>query len=59
MSVPITNQGHSKGYTFIGNFSLYPLNWTEEEALAFSLLASILEPSNRYYHQVSTVRTRK
>ncbi|MFY0544967.1 helix-turn-helix transcriptional regulator [Brevibacillus sp. H7] len=43
MNIPITNQGHGKGYTFIGNFSLYPLNWTEEEALAFSVLPSILE----------------
>jgi hypothetical protein len=44
MYIPITNLGHSKGYAFAGNFSIYPLDWTEEEALAFSLLPSILEP---------------
>ncbi len=44
MRIPITNMGHSKGYEFAGNFSIYPLDWTEEEALAFSLLPSILEP---------------
>lgn len=43
MNIPVTNLGHSKGYAFLGNFSLYPLNWTEEEGLAFSMLPSILE----------------
>lgn len=41
LMVPITNQGHSKGYTFVGNFSLYPLNFTNQEALAFSMLPSV------------------
>ncbi|TCS84509.1 helix-turn-helix transcriptional regulator [Tepidibacillus fermentans] len=40
---PITNLGHGKGYQFIGNFSLYPLNWDEQEALSFSMMPSILE----------------
>lgn len=40
---PLTNQGHGKGYTFIGNFSLYPLNWTEQETLAFSMLPTLLQ----------------
>lgn len=43
MRIPITSMGHSKGYDFIGNFSIYPLDWTEEEALAFLMLPSVLE----------------
>lgn len=42
---PITNEGYGKGYTFAGNFTLYPLNWTEQEALAFSVLPSLLDKS--------------
>jgi predicted DNA-binding transcriptional regulator YafY len=36
--IPIQSQGHSKGYKFIGNFAMYPLDLTEEEALAFAWL---------------------
>ncbi|WP_281887391.1 YafY family protein [Paenibacillus sp. YYML68] len=43
MGIPMTNLGHGRGYSFIGNFSMYPMNWTEEEALAFSMLPSVLE----------------
>jgi predicted DNA-binding transcriptional regulator YafY len=43
MNIPISNFGHGKGYAFISNFSMYPLDWTEQEALAFSLLPSVLE----------------
>lgn len=41
--VPFRNEGHGKGYTFIGKFAMYPLNWTEQEALAFSLLPSVVD----------------
>ncbi|GAB7386967.1 WYL domain-containing transcriptional regulator [Bacillaceae bacterium] len=41
---PITNLGHGKGYTFVGDFAMYPLNWNEQEALAFSMLPQVLEP---------------
>lgn len=41
LMIPITNQGHGKGYTFVGSFSLYPLNFTDQEALAFSMLPSV------------------
>lgn len=41
--VPITNQGHSKGYEFIGNFKLYPTNWDETEFTAFTMLPALLE----------------
>jgi predicted DNA-binding transcriptional regulator YafY len=44
MNIPITNLGHSKGYAFVGNFSLYPMDWTGEETIAFTMLPSILEP---------------
>lgn len=41
--VPITNQGYGTGYTFMGDFSIYPLNWTEQEALVFSMLPSVVD----------------
>jgi len=40
---PITNEGRGTGYRFIGRFFLYPLNFTEQEALVFSLLPSVLD----------------
>lgn len=43
MHIPIANMGHGKGYIFISNFALYPLNWTEEEAEAFTKLGEIME----------------
>jgi len=43
MNIPISNMGHGKGYSFISNFSLYPLDWTDEETIAFTMLPSILE----------------
>ncbi|MCY9666470.1 YafY family transcriptional regulator [Paenibacillus alginolyticus] len=43
MNIPISNYGHGKGYAFISNFSMYPLDWTEQEALSFSMLPSVLE----------------
>lgn len=43
MNIPISNMGHGKGYEFVGNFAMYPVNWTEEETIAFSMLPSILE----------------
>lgn len=42
MHIPITHLGHGKGYAFIGNFALYPLDWSEEEARAFSQLRHIM-----------------
>lgn len=42
--VPFTNMGHGKGYSFVGSFSLFPLNFTEQEALAFSMLPSVMDP---------------
>jgi len=43
MHIPVTHLGHGKGYTFIGNFALYPLDWSEEEASAFSQMSAIIE----------------
>ncbi|WP_433945542.1 helix-turn-helix transcriptional regulator [Paenibacillus sp. SN-8-1] len=40
---PVTNEGRGTGYRFMGRFFLYPLNFTEQEALAFSLLPSVLD----------------
>ncbi len=42
---PITNEGYGKGYRFVGNFSMYPLNFTEQEALVFSMLPSVVDIS--------------
>jgi predicted DNA-binding transcriptional regulator YafY len=42
-NIPIANLGHGRGYAFVGNFSMYPLDWTEQEALAFSTLPAVLE----------------
>jgi len=41
--IPIVHDGHSKGYTFLGNFKMYPINWTEEEFKAFTILPSLFE----------------
>lgn len=43
MHIPITHLGHGKGYAFIGNFALYPLDWSEDEATAFSQLRYIMK----------------
>ncbi|MBU9723857.1 MULTISPECIES: helix-turn-helix transcriptional regulator [Bacillaceae] len=41
--IPIMNEGYGKGYEYIGDFSMYPLDWTEDEALAFTMLPKIQE----------------
>lgn len=41
-NLPITNEGHSKGYKFIGRFKQYPLNWEEDELQAFKILPVLL-----------------
>jgi predicted DNA-binding transcriptional regulator YafY len=41
--VPVINEGYGKGYTFMGNFAMYPLNFTEQEAMVFSLLPSVVD----------------
>lgn len=43
---PITNDGYGKGYTFAGDFAMFPLNWTPKEALVFSMLPSIVDQTN-------------
>jgi len=40
---PVTNEGRGTGYRFMGKFSQYPLNFTEQEALAFTLLPSMVD----------------
>jgi Predicted transcriptional regulator len=40
---PIVNEGRGTGYRFLGKFFLYPLNFSEQEALVFSLLPSVLD----------------
>ncbi|MEK3875339.1 helix-turn-helix transcriptional regulator [Paenibacillus sp. FSL M7-0420] len=41
---PVTNEGRGTGYRFMGKFFLYPLDFSEQESLAFSLLPSVLNP---------------
>lgn len=40
---PVSREGRGTGYRFMGKFFLYPLNFSEQEALVFSLLPSVLE----------------
>jgi predicted DNA-binding transcriptional regulator YafY len=40
---PVTNEGRGTGYRFMGKFFVYPLNFSEQEALVFSLLPSVLD----------------
>jgi predicted DNA-binding transcriptional regulator YafY len=42
MHIPITHMGHGKGYAFIGNFALYPLDWSEEEAAGFFTSCAVM-----------------
>lgn len=42
--IPITrSDGRGNGYTYIGNFAMYPLDWTTEEATAFSMLPGMVK----------------
>jgi predicted DNA-binding transcriptional regulator YafY len=40
---PVTNEGRGTGYRFMGKFFMYPLNFSEQEALVFSLLPSVID----------------
>lgn len=40
---PITNTGRGTGYRFMGKFFLYPLNFSEQEEMVFSLLPSVID----------------
>ncbi|OMD93533.1 helix-turn-helix transcriptional regulator [Paenibacillus odorifer] len=40
---PISREGKGTGYRFMGKFFTYPLNFTEQESLVFSLLPSVLD----------------
>ncbi|MEK3923116.1 helix-turn-helix transcriptional regulator [Paenibacillus sp. FSL K6-2393] len=40
--VPILNEGKNTGYRFEGNFNIFPLDFNEQEALAFLLLPSFI-----------------
>jgi predicted DNA-binding transcriptional regulator YafY len=40
---PLTSDGHGAGFRFIGHFAMYPLNFTEKESLAVSLLPSVVD----------------
>lgn len=42
---PIMNEGYGKGYRFIGEFAMYPLDFTEQEAIVFSMLPSVVDTS--------------
>lgn len=45
--IPLTNMGHGQGYEFTGHFAMYPMDWSEQEALAFFMLPSILKQSSQ------------
>lgn len=42
-NIPVVNEGKGKGYTFLGNFKLYPINWAEDEYNAFKMLPLLLQ----------------
>lgn len=44
--IPISNSGYGKGYEYLGNFSIFPLNFSNEEAVAFGLLPKVIEQSS-------------
>nr|WP_154892685.1 WYL domain-containing protein [Paenibacillus xylanexedens] len=48
MHIPIANMGHGRGYMFISNFAMYPLNWSDEEAHAFAHLAEVMDDIRPY-----------
>lgn len=45
--IPITSSGYGKGYSYLGDFSIFPLNWSDEEAIAFGMLQKITEQSSQ------------
>ncbi|WP_078552254.1 helix-turn-helix transcriptional regulator [Bacillus alkalicellulosilyticus] len=49
--IPISNSGYGKGYEYLGNFSIYPTNFTNEEAIAFGLLPKVIEQSSHLLPQ--------
>lgn len=42
---PITNVGYGKGYSFVGNYAIYPFSWTEQESFVISMLPSVIDIS--------------
>lgn len=42
---PIVRGEYGRGYRFDGNFAIYPLNFTEQEELAFTVLPSVVDKS--------------
>ena len=42
---PIMNEGYGKGYRFIGEFSIYPLDFTQQEAMLFCMLPALIDKS--------------
>lgn len=42
---PIMNEGYGKGYRFIGDFAMYPLDFTEQEAMLFCMIPALVDTS--------------
>ena len=42
---PIVRGEYGRGYRFEGNFAMYPLNFTEQEELVFTVLPSVIDQS--------------
>ena len=40
--IPICCDGYGKGYRYNSDFAMYPLDWTDEETLAFSFIYPII-----------------
>ena len=37
------NEGYGKGYRFIGEFAMYPLDFTEQEAMLFCMIPALVD----------------
>lgn len=37
-NIPIKSDGHGKGYTYAGDFAMYPLNLTDKELVSFTVI---------------------
>lgn len=46
--IPIVSEGHSKGYHYLSHFAVYPLDLTEDETKAFSLLRTVIQELKGY-----------
>ena len=52
-NLPITNEGHGKGYEFIGNFKLYPMDWDSNTCLFYYVACVIRQTVSHDWVSIS------